>query len=334
MIQDLLNDLRADLEAGVPARKILKDKRLKLAFGKIKDLSPKDQVIVGRQLNEFRQSLQDQPQALKLDKIDFFDVTAPQGTEPARLVDPEKGSVHPLSQAQSEILDILIRLGFNPQPARQIDSQYYMFSSLNFPPNHPARDDYDTFNLAQTDQEGHPLIAPSHTSTMQNRLLKAWSAAGCPEPLAVLMPGRVFRNDDVDASHDHMFHQIEGVYVSQDVTAANLIATLKELMQAYYQKDLKIKIQPSYFPFTEPSFEFSISCPFCQGDCKVCSEGWLELLGCGMIHPNVLEAGQVDPKKYTGFAWGLGLMRMAMIKYDINDIRQFAGGQLEFLRQF
>ena len=336
-IKSLLESLQADLDSGTSPKILLKDRRLKAAWGQLKDLPDSQRASQGRLLNEFQQELKAGRAApLAEAEIDFFDVTAPQGKEPGQLIPADQGSIHPLMQARTEVLDILLRLGFSARPARLIDSQYYMFDSLNFPPNHPARDDYDTFNLDQTDPEGKTLIAPSHTSTMQNRVLRDWVEAGCPEPLAVVVPGRVFRNEDVDARHDHIFYQIEGVYVSRGVTVAHLIATLKAFIQAYYRQELELKIQPSYFPFTEPSLELAISCPFCQqsGSCRVCSEGWLEVLGGGLIHPNVLTMAGVDAKKYTGFAWGVGLTRLTMIKHNIEDIRHFTTAKLDFLRQF
>ena len=235
------------------------------------------------------------------------------------------------------ILDIFYRMGFNVSESREIDDQFHMFETLNFPEGHPARDDYDTFMTDQTDASGHPLIAPAHTSTMQHRVLKKYAAnLEQGEPIAVVVPDRVFRNEDLDARHEHTFYQFEGVYVSKNVHAGNLIATLKTFLQEYYGKELDVKTQPFYFPFTEPSFEFALSCPFCdkQG-CHICSmSGWIELLGCGMIHPNVLRMADIDPEVYTGFAWGCGLERLVMMKHGVEDIRHFESGKLDFLRQF
>ncbi|HWZ65838.1 MAG TPA: phenylalanine--tRNA ligase subunit alpha, partial [Patescibacteria group bacterium] len=196
---------------------------------------------------------------------------------------------------------------------------------LNFPEGHPARDDYDTFMT----EEG--LIPPAHTSTMQNRVFKQFEL-----PIRVVIPGRTFRNEDVDARHDHTFNQFEGVYVDKDINAGHLISVLQEFLQEYYGQKLETRMQPFYFPFTEPSFEFALSCPFCQKKgCSICSqEGWIELLGCGMIHPNVLKEGGIDPNKYTGFAWGGGIDRLAMMKHNIEDVRNFHSGKLDFLRQF
>jgi phenylalanyl-tRNA synthetase alpha chain len=222
-------------------------------------------------------------------------------------------------------------MGFNASESRLIDDDYHMFSALNFPEGHPARDDYDTF----TTEEG--LIAPAHTSTMQNRVLKQYKAKlEKSKPIAVIIPDRVFRNEDLDARHEHTFYQIEGVYVDKGIHAGHLIATLKEFLQEYYKKELEVKTQPFYFPFTEPSFEFALSCPFCdKKGCNICSyTGWIELLGCGMIHPNVLKEAGIDSNVYTGFAWGCGLERLVMMKYDIEDIRHFESANLKFLRQF
>jgi phenylalanyl-tRNA synthetase alpha chain len=235
------------------------------------------------------------------------------------------------------VLDIFYRMGFEAVESREIDDDYHMFETLNFPEDHPARDDYDTFMTEQTDKNGKPLIAPAHTSTMQNRVMAARKdKLEKGEPIAVVIPGRVFRNEDLDARHEHTFYQLEGVYVGKDVHAGMLIATLKTFLQEYYGKELEVKTQPFYFPFTEPSFEFALSCPFCdKKGCSVCSQsGWIELLGCGMIHPNVLRQAGIDPEVYTGFAWGGGIERLVMMKYGIEDVRHFESGKLDFLRQF
>jgi phenylalanyl-tRNA synthetase alpha chain len=230
-------------------------------------------------------------------------------------------------------------MGFAVEESREIDDQYHMFETLNFPKGHPARDDYDTFMTEETDADGEKLIAPAHTSTMQHRTLEKYKdnlAAG--KAIAAIVPDRVFRNEDLDARHEHTFYQVEGVYVARGVNVGNLIATLQEFLQEYYGKKLDVRVNPFYFPFTEPSFEFALSCPFCEGNdksCKVCGgEGWIELLGCGMIHPNVLRAADIDPEVYTGFAFGCGIDRLVMMKYQIEDIRHLESGKLDFLRQF
>jgi phenylalanyl-tRNA synthetase alpha chain len=229
-----------------------------------------------------------------------------------------------------KVLDIFARMGFVHMDARQLDDEYHMFDSLNFPPGHPARDDYDTF----TTTDG--LVAPAHVSVMQNRLQRYYkSNLEKGKPIGVVYTGRTFRNEDVDARHEHTFYQVEISYIDKNINAGNLVATFKTFLQEYYQKNIEVKMQPFYFPFTEPSFEMALSCPFCdKKGCKVCGEGWIELLGCGMIHPNVLKMGGIDPTKYSGFAGGLGLDRLVMMKYDIDDVRHFESGKLNFLRQF
>lgn len=316
---------------------ILKSKELKGLYGVIPTLPPEERAAFGQQINALKQDLDtrisDAVEAENpVEPIDVtapFDVNTPASALPG-LLPSELGGRHPLMTELDSILDIFYRMGFEAIESRQIDDDYHMFGSLNFPEGHPARDDYDTFMT----KEG--FIAPAHTSTMQNRVLKSHSESlEAGEPIAVVVPGRVFRNEDVDARHEHTFYQLEGIYVSKGVTVGNLIATLKEFMKTYYGRDVEIRTQPFYFPFTEPSFEFAISCPFCdKKGCSICGEGWIELLGCGMIHPNVLQEAGIDPTVYTGFAWGVGFMRMAMIKYNIEDIRHFESAKLEFLRQF
>ena len=239
------------------------------------------------------------------------------------------GSIHPLNQEIERVIDIFARMGFQAVESRQIDDEYHMFSSLNFPEDHPARDDYDTFMT----EEG--FVAPAHTSTMQNRILaenKHLLEQG--EAIAYVIPGRVFRNEDLDATHEHTFHQLEGIYVAKGVHAGMLIATLQTYLSEYFGQTLKTKLQPFYFPFTEPSFEFAVERPEILKKDDTEEQKWLELGGCGMIHPNVLKMAGIDPQVYTGFAWGFGVERMVMMKNEIEDIRHFNSAKLDFLRQF
>ena len=279
----------------------------------------------------------------ELEKVDLppIDVTAPMdvNTDIPPLLPSDQGTIHPLSAEIERISGIFNRMGYCVEESREIDDQFHMFESLNFPKGHPARDDYDTFMTEQTDVNGDRLIAPAHTSTMQNRVLQKYRAQlEQGEAIAAVVPDRVFRNEDLDARHEHTFYQVEGVYVGKGVAVGNLIATLQAFLQEYYGKKLDVRVNPFYFPFTEPSFEFALSCPFCEGkdpSCKVCSgEGWIELLGCGMIHPNVLRAANINPDEYTGFAFGCGIDRLVMMRYGIEDVRHFESGKLDFLRQF
>jgi phenylalanyl-tRNA synthetase alpha chain len=323
---------------------ILRAVELKALFDEIKTLPPEERGAFGKEVNSLREELailvnQSKDETEVLAPIDItapFDINTPAERRPS-LLPSEQGTVHPLMAELETVLDIFYRMGFTAVESREIDDEFHMFGSLNFPEGHPARDDYDTFMTTQKDSNGHPFIAPAHTSTMQNRVLQ--SLAGnlqAGRPIAAVIPGRVFRNEDLDARHEHTFYQLEGVYVDKGITAGHLIATLKTFLQAYYGKELRVKTQPFYFPFTEPSFEFALSCPFCEGKgCHICSQsGWIELLGCGMIHPNVLRHAGIDAEAYTGFAWGGGIERLVMMKYGIEDIRHFESAKLDFLRQF
>ena len=343
-VQEASELLQARFAELADKSEILKAVELKALFAEIPQLPAEQRAGFGKEINELRAELQQMVDqageaAEALPPIDVtapFDVNVPAGARPSSLL-AENGSRHPLMVEREIMLDIFYRMGFTASESREIDDDYHMFGALNFPEGHPARDDYDTFMTVETDKNGKPLIAPAHTSTMQNRLLRKYAgnlAKG--EPIAVLVPDRVFRNEDLDARHEHTFYQFEGIYVDKGIHAGNLIATLKTFLQEYYGKELDVKTQPFYFPFTEPSFEFALSCPFCdkQG-CHICSQtGWIELLGCGMIHPNVLREAGIDPEVYTGFAWGGGIERLVMMKYGIEDIRHFPSGKLEFLRQF
>lgn len=338
---EILRGRFADLENKAD---ILKAVELRALYSEIPTLPPEERGAFGKEINQLKGELEalveeHQSQAAALLPIDVtapFDVNTLPEKRPRTLRSAE-GSRHPLMTELSIVLDIFYRMGFASVESREIDDEYHMFSSLNFPEGHPARDDYDTFMTAQTDPSGHPLIAPAHTSTMQNRVLRQYrSNLKKKLPIAVLLPGRVFRNEDLDARHEHTFHQFEGVYVDRGIHAGNLIATFKTFLSEYYQQDIEVKSQPFYFPFTEPSFELALSCPFCKKKgCHVCSRtGWIELLGMGMIHPNVLKLADIDPNEYTGFAWGCGLERLVMMKYGIEDVRHFHAAKLDFLKQF
>lgn len=323
---------------------ILKAVELKALFEEIRTLPSEERGAFGQAVNALRQDLTARvaAAAAEAEVLPAIDITAPYDSniEPSkrpRLLAAELGSQHPLMRERQLIVDIFSRMGFAAEESRELDDDYHMFTSLNFPADHPARDDYDTFMTVQTDQHGKRLIAPAHTSTMQNRVLQKYrDNLQHGRPIAVVVPDRVFRNEDLDARHEHTFYQYEGVYVDKGVHTGMLIATLKTFLEAYYQKDLDVKTQPFYFPFTEPSLEFAMSCPFCEKNgCHICSyTGWIELLGCGMIHPNVLKMAGIDPAVYTGFAWGGGIERLVMMKHGIEDIRYFESGKLDFLRQF
>jgi phenylalanyl-tRNA synthetase alpha chain len=340
-IEDAANVLRDRIKSLSDKAEVLRAPELRALYAQIPLLPQEQRAGFGKEVNQLKNELEsiiagEKPAGGNLSPID---VTAPwdvNGSHP-QLLSSDRGSKHPLMLERERMLDIYYRMGFTAEESREIDDDYHMFEALNFPEGHPAKDDYDTFMTIQTDKSGKALIAPAHTSTMQNRVLKKYAARlESGNPIAVVVPDRVFRNEDLDARHEHTFYQHEGIYVDKGITAGHLMATLKKFLEEYYQKELDIKTQPFYFPFTEPSFEFALSCPFCdKKGCNVCSySGWIELLGCGMIHPNVLKMAGIDPTLYTGFAWGGGIDRLVMMKYDIEDVRHFHSGKLEFLRQF
>lgn len=320
---------------------ILKAPELRNLFTRLPQLPAEERAEFGQQINQLKNELAEMVKAItgQAETKPPIDITAPMDINAAlpNLLPSEHGSVHPLNRELDIITDIFYRMGFNVESSRELDDQYHMFETLNFPEDHPARDEYDTFMTIETDKQGHQLVAPAHTSTMQNRVMKKYAAnLREDQPIAVLVPDRVFRNEDLDARHEHTFYQFEGVYVDKGVHAGMLIATLKTFLESYYGKSLEFRTQPFYFPFTEPSFEFALSCPFCdKAGCHICSNtGWIELLGCGMIHPNVLKMAGIDPEVYTGCAWGCGLDRLVMMKYGIEDVRHFHSAKLNFLRQF
>ena len=315
---------------------ILKAVELKALYAEIPTLPADKRAEFGKEINLLKHELQKivDSQQSTVDSLPPIDVTAPFDTNvsadkrPA-LLPVDMGSKHPLMTELDNILDIFYRMGFNAVESRQIDDDYHMFETLNFPADHPARDDYDSFMTTDG------LIAPAHTSTMQNRVLQARKAdLEKGEDIRVVIPGRVFRNEDLDATHEHTFYQLEGVYVGKGIHVGHLIATLKSFLEEYYQQELRVKTQPFYFPFTEPSFEFAISRPKSLRKADRHEDDWLELLGCGMVHPNVLKMAGIDPTVYTGFAWGVGIDRLVLMKYGIEDIRHFESAKLDFLRQF
>lgn len=320
---------------------ILKAPELRELFGAIKDQPAEKRGEYGAAVNALKLELEQKvaDAAEHDEQLPLIDVTAPFDVNaPApQLLPSQYGTVHPLMRELEKVCDIFYRMGFRVVESREIDDEFHMFTALNFPEGHPARDEYDTFVTKQTDKNGNSLVAPAHTSIMQHRILKSHKdQLEQGKPIAAVIPGRVFRNEDLDARHEHTFYQFEGIYVDQGIHAGNLLATFKTFLSEYYGQEIEIKSQPFYFPFTEPSFELALSCPFCQKKgCHICSNtGWIELLGMGMIHPNVLKQAGIDPEKYTGFAWGCGLERLVMMKYGIEDIRHFESVKLDFLRQF
>lgn len=251
-------------------------------------------------------------------RAESIDITLP-GRKPLR------GKKHIISQTLEEIIDILAYHGFSVEYGPEVETDYYNFGALNFPEDHPARDMHDTFYITDT------LLLRTHTSPTQIHVMEKYKP-----PVRVCMPGKCFRNEAINARSYILFHQIEGLYVDEGVSFGDLKSTLYAFLSSYFGREVKLRFRPSYFPFTEPSAEVDVSCFLCSGEgCSVCKHsGWLELLGAGMVHPNVFRAVGYDPEKYTGFAWGLGIERLVMQKYGIDDIRLFFENDLRFLEQF
>jgi phenylalanyl-tRNA synthetase alpha chain len=312
---------------------ILRAPELKKLTGLLSGLEASQRATFGKELNALKQELStlvaEDAERAEDERRPSFDVTAffdTNQTSKPQLLSSEQGTMHPLMRELNHVINIFTRMGFEAIESRQIDDDFHMFEALNFPENHPARDGYDTFRT----EEG--FIPPAHTSTMQHRILKEGKekleAGG---QIAAISYGRVFRNEDVDATHEHTFYQCEGVFVSNSASLSQMLGTLTSFFETYYGQKLAIKTQPAYFPFVEPGLEFAIEKPAAlngkPGD-------WLEMLGCGMIHPNVLTMAGIDATKYRGFAWGGGIERLVMLKYGIEDLRHFEAGKLAFLRKF
>ena len=296
----------------------------------LKELSLEEKKEFGPALNQLKQSLQE---AFDLRKKELeaaltnqaqqqekhFDVTAYKPSMP-------HGSLHIYTQIQEQLENIFISMGFQVVDGPEVETDYYNFEALNIPSNHPARDLQDTFWLTTPG-----MLLRTHTSNVQAHAMETMKL-----PLAIFAPGRCYRNEATDATHEFMFTQGECLVIDKDISIANLLATAKTFLQHFFNKpDLKIRVRPGYFPFVEPGLEIDASCPFCTKGCSVCKKTtWIELLGSGLIHPNVLRANGIDPEIYTGFAFGFGIERLAMVKHKITDIRLFHSSKIGFLEQF
>ena len=307
-------------------------KELNAEYAKIKDVPAEKRSEFGRELNAKKTQILEKmrlaEEAMLDAEVEPLDITAPcaPNERMPEVYSVFQGSAHPLMTELDRVVQIYQMMGFDVMESRQLDDEFHMFDSLNFAKEHPARDGYDTFRT----EEG--LIPPAHTSTMQHRVLRAYSdKLTRGKEIAVVVPGRVYRNEDVDATHEHTFYQCEGVYVSKDCTMGQMLGILREFFEKYYEQKLNIRTQPGYFPFTEPSLEFMIEKPRALGGKK---GDFLEMLGCGMIHPNVLKMAGIDPTIYHGFAWGGGIDRLVMLRYGLMDVRHFESGNLNFLREF
>ncbi|MBM4044420.1 MAG: phenylalanine--tRNA ligase subunit alpha [Planctomycetes bacterium] len=294
----------------------------------ISSLPAEQRPLAGKLANEVKKALEAAIEARRVTLKDReqqallrdeeFDITAP-GQKP--LV----GHLHPVTQVQYHVEDVFRSMGFYVLDYPEVETDYYNFEALNIPKDHPARDMQDTFWLT----DGH--LMRTHTSPGQIRAMEQFAP-----PFKAVFPGRCFRYETVDASHEHTFYQVEGLMIDEDISVAHLISSMKTLLTQIFERDMNVRLRPGYFPFVEPGFELDIRCLMCGGNgCSVCKRsGWVELMPCGLVHPNVLRFGKLDPAKWSGWAFGLGLSRMAMMKFGIDDIRLFLGGDLRFLTQF
>ncbi len=296
---------------------------LRQASAMLGQADPADRPALGQALNAARQAIeaalkQASSGAPARKQAPKFDFTIPGRTQPY-------GTVHPLTQTVQTVKDIFIRLGFEVAYGPEVELDYYNFEALNIPPDHPARDDLDTFFLQQD------VLMRSQTSTVQIRTMEKRQP-----PIRIIAPGKCYRPDTVDATHSFLFHQIEGLAVDEDITMADLKYCLHEFARGFFGADINIRFRPSFFPFTEPSVEVDVTCFKCIGSgCPLCKRtGWIEIMGAGMVDPNVFEHVGYDAEKYTGFAFGMGVERIAMLRHGIDDIRLFMENDLRFLRQF
>jgi len=302
-------------------------------FDEFRNVPPDQKKEVGRQLNELKQAAQERFNIFKSELGSKEEISGEDDlTRPAYPY--SLGSRHPISIVRREIIDIFTRIGFVVSEGPEIEDDNHVFSKLNFAPEHPARDMQDTFYIFRNspeDSNPSDILLRTHTSSVQVRVMEKQKP-----PIRTISPGRVFRNEAISARAHCIFHQIEGLYIDENVSFADLKQTLLYFARELYGQDIQIRLRPSYFPFTEPSAEMDVSCNLCGGKgCNVCKyTGWLEVLGCGMVHPNVLEACGIDSRKYTGFAFGMGIERAAMLKYQVNDLRLYFENDIRFLDQF
>lgn len=328
-LENLIVSLKSELAKSTKEADILnvkskyvgKKSRISEILSSLKDMSVDDKRKYGSLINNTKKEMESivasSLEALE-NKVNItFDDTLD--------YDVENGSLHPVTIVAKEVTDALKKMGFTAVSGPEMESEYYNFEALNVPKDHPARDMQDTYYL------DNGMLLRTQTSDNQIRGMENYGA-----PLRICAPGRTFRNEDLDANHENTFFQIEGMVIDENISIENLMYVMQELLSEVFKTDLKVRLRPGFFPFTEPSYEMDMSCVICGGKgCPTCKNGgWIELIGCGMVHPNVLRAGGIDPKKYTGFAFGIGLTRLAMMKYKISDIRVLNSGDIRYLKNF
>ncbi len=324
LVSDAIKDIESVIKEAdllnVKSKYLGKKSELFNLMSSLKDKSVEEKKELGSLLNNIKIDLEKKIEE-KLDSLNIkeisFDETLP--------VDESIGSLHPVTIVAKEVTDILSKMGFIIVGGPEMEKEYYNFNALNIPENHPARDMTDTYWLSNGD------LLRTHTSPCQVRAIEKYGA-----PLRICAPGRVFRNEDIDASHENTFFQLEGMVIDENISISNLIYVMEGMLKEIFHKDIRVRLRSGFFPFVEPGFELDCSCMICDGDgCTTCkNSGWVELCPCGMVHPSVLEISGVDSNKYSGFAFGIGLTRLAMMKYKINDIRYLNQGDLRVLEKF
>lgn len=332
MIVDKVEELRKEIESfNGPTEEfrlkyISKKGSVSQLFEELKNVPVAEKKETGRILNELKQfaegkfkTLNESQEDISSSKTDI-DLTLPP-------IANKTGNLHPLTLTRLRIIEVFQRLGFSVADGPEIEDDWHNFTALNFPPNHPAREMQDTFFIEKNPE----ILLRTHTSNVQIRLME-----NTKPPIRSIMPGRVYRNEAISARAHCFFHQVEGLYVDRNVGFADLKQTLYHFAKEMYGKDIKIRYRPSFFPFTEPSAEIDISCLICKGKgCNVCKHsGWVEIAGSGMVHPNVLKNCNIDPEEFTGFAFGMGVERVAQLLYNVNDLRLYSENDIRFLKQF
>ena len=328
-LESLIANLKKELKEcskeadilNVKSKYVGKKSRITEILASLKDMSVEDKRKYGSLINNTKKEME----SIVASTLESLENKVNITFDDTLDYDIENGSLHPVTIVAKEVTDCLKKMGFTVVSGPEMESEYYNFEALNVPKDHPARDMQDTYYL------DNGMLLRTQTSDNQIRGMENYGA-----PLRICAPGRTFRNEDLDANHENTFFQIEGMVIDENISIENLMYVMQELLSEVFKTDLKVRLRPGFFPFTEPSYEMDMSCVICGGKgCPTCKNGgWIELIGCGMVHPNVLRAGGVDPEKYTGFAFGIGLTRLAMMKYKISDIRVLNSGDIRYLKNF
>ncbi len=328
-LESLIANLKKELKEcskeadilNVKSKYVGKKSRITEILASLKDMSVEDKRKYGSLINNTKKEME----SIVASTLESLENKVNITFDDTLDYDIENGSLHPVTIVAKEVTDCLKKMGFTVVSGPEMESEYYNFEALNVPKDHPARDMQDTYYL------DNGMLLRTQTSDNQIRGMENYGA-----PLRICAPGRTFRNEDLDANHENTFFQIEGMVIDENISIENLMYVMQELLSEVFKTDLKVRLRPGFFPFTEPSYEMDMSCVICGGKgCPTCKNGgWIELIGCGMVHPNVLRAGGIDPEKYTGFAFGIGLTRLAMMKYKISDIRVLNSGDIRYLKNF